>query len=142
MGRNTFYSFGTDLAARDDVTVGQQLHWVKRRTDHQEERKLVFRGLQDRSDDILRGRTKLMAAIDDGNFSFMITGAQTGRMSSEHPNLSSAPRKMFVFEPEVDADAMNLICAKVGETTSANDPYLELKHRERSYGYKSNLAYA
>lgn len=144
MGRNTFYSFGIDMAASRDWTAGAEfsefrLVMVKERVrEAREDLNLQFRLPSHWRFNELRGRTREVGIIDDGNF--RLTGTHTGRMTSEHPNISSIPR--VTFEPSVDGEAMQMICAKAGEPTSMTDPYSLLKHRDRSYGDKRSLAYA
>lgn len=136
MGRNTVYSFGIDMAAARDWTADAEfkLHVVKSRTDR-ENHKLEFR--TPNLGKIL-GRTRHLGMIDEGNF--RLFGTETGRFSSATPNVSSLPR--VSFDPDVDDVAMQMICEKAGEPTNMTDPFLLLKHRDRPYGDKLNLAYS
>ena len=85
----------------------------------------------------VRGRTRDVGIIDDGNF--RLEGTWSGRLSSRSPNLTSHAKVWPAGptwvdpdpQPVVDGEAMQMICSKAGETTSMTDPYLLLKHRER-----------
>jgi hypothetical protein len=148
VGRNTFYSFGMAVAASPDLIAGEfRLVKVKAR-DPREDLNLQFRLPSHWRVGELRGRTREVGIIDEGNF--RLAGTHTGRMSSASPNITSHAKVWPAGptwvdpdpQPVVDDEAMQMICNKAGEPTSMTDPYLLLKHRDRSYGDKRRLAYA
>jgi hypothetical protein len=128
-----------DMAASPDLIAGTEFRviMVKER-EAREDLNLQFRLPSQWRASEVRGRTRDVMLLDEGNF--RLVGAHTGRMTSQYPNLSSIPR--VTFEPGVDDEAMQMICAKAGEPTSMTDPYALLKHRDRPYGDKRSLAYA
>jgi hypothetical protein len=100
--------------------------------------------------DTIRGRTRDVGYIDDGNF--RLAYGHGGRMSSASTNLSSLPNANCGIcgrtwgtcshsGMDFDDAAMQMICAKAGESTSMTDPYLLLKFRGPR-GNKHALAYA